>query len=315
MASSSSGATWSVETVEEDGDASYFVDGDDDVGDFINHVALNCGGDDAWQEFCSHGPGFCGSCSDPAHTAPHAEDSVMEEEFDIDLPVAAAGSTPTIAPPFEGTTIFLAGKSEVGGKKRRVIARVSVITTEGVPKVLSPGDVSKFFTSSRYHPDLQNACCSRAKRRGTNCIEFGFTNSETLAEDVPAGLRFLAAFREETLNMTRAEKKGLVQERLRALWNGALTARPAGDEKKPQYFPYSALSEGVSVTLCQTSFAYLYDVTPNLVKELVTNIMAGYADLNPDKKHDYTGKTTFADVVYGDIKQIFENEGNIPVGT
>ena len=70
-----------------------------------------------------------------------------------------------------------------------------------------------------------------------------------------------------------------------------------------------------SITLCQSSFAALYDVTPHSVKALlVSNIMAGMADVNAEKKQKY-GHRSYAHVSYADIQRIFEDEGNITIGT
>jgi hypothetical protein len=298
MSSSSSGVGWRIEDEDEDEANDGFTadenDNDDDyIGEFISDVAGAEGGDDNWNDLC----GAC--CSSKNKDVVEDMDVEMDEEAEHQ-PLA-----------FEGQTLDFEKL-----KKRRVVKKCSVTTTKGAPKVLSPGDVRLLYNTMRFNSILGNNCCARASSRRANCIEHAFTSNETMSEDVAGGMIFLTGCREESLNMTKSEKKELVQTRLRGLWNGALTARAAGDDRTPQYFPYGAMHMGRQpITLCKTSFAALYDVTPHLVKTLVTNIMSGLPDVNPDKKHDYGNRTTFDHVTYGDIKSIFEDEGNIPIGT
>ncbi len=265
------------------------------MGQFISEIACGEDGDAGWNDV------LCGSC------CPDVNNKDVVENLEVDVEAAVADEE-TFAP-FDGQTLNL-----LKTKKRRVRKTVSVTTTQGAPKVLLPADVATLYRSFRYHKSASNHCCARAKTREANCIEFAFTDPNTQSENVTGGLAFLTGGREETLNMTRAEKKSAVQDHLRALWSGALARRAHGDEKVPQYFPYGALHLSTPITLCQNSFAALYDVKPNLVKNLVSNIMSGLADVNPDKKQNYGNKTTFDHVTFDDLKHIFEDEGNIPIG-
>ena len=297
--SSSAGPGWILSDEDDQSDDDNDSTNGDGIGALISDIACAEGGDNNWNDL------LCGSCCTTGGDEQQHDDTVEEVEFD---------DVEDAAPVFEGQTLNLVEKN--ASKRRRVVKKVSVRTTQGAPKVLSPSDVAKLYRNLRYNQAAQNHCCARAKTRSMNCFEFAFTNQATQIENVAGGTAFLTGYREETLNMTRSEKKCLVQGRLRGLWNAALIARLPGDSKIPQYFPYGAmLLRSESITLCQNSFAALYDVKPNLVKNIVTHIMAANADANPEKKHDYGNRTFFDHVSYDDIKRIFEDEGNILIGT
>jgi hypothetical protein len=303
MSSSSSssghayGRAYDVEDSENsDDDDDEYSESGDVVGHFLSEVAGTDGGDASWGE-------FCGPCCTGAN---NKDDTTEEVEVDGEAKSSAA-------PSFDGHQQTLMLNTD-NVKKRRVVKKVSITTTQGPPKVISPADVAQLYRGLRHHGRNSDECCVKARTRGTNCIEFAFTDPQSKVEDVARGMAFLSASLEETLNMSKPEKKSLIQARLRSLWNGALSARAPGETKVPQYFPYGVINGTESITLCQNSFAAIYDVTPHSVKKLVNNILTGKADVNPEKKQNYRNNS-FEHVSYLDVRRIFEDEGDISIGT
>ena len=252
--SSSSGYAYDVDSDDSDED-DCSVGCEYDVGAFIDEVVGTEGGDANWTD-------FCGPCCTDANKD-------VTEQLEVD---GEEKKSSTFSFDDEQQTLKLINNNG-SNKKRRVVKKVSVTTTEGAPKVLSPAEVAQLYRDFRYYRQ-GSECCAKAKTRGTNCIEFAFTDKSHI-EDVGSGLAFVTACREETLNMRKTEKRSFIQGRLRSRWDGALSARAPEDKKIPQYFPYGAMNGTEPITLCQSSFAALYDVTPHSVKALVSNIMAG----------------------------------------
>ena len=122
----------------DDDDDEYSESGDV-VGHFLSEVAGTDGGDASWGE-------FCGPCCTGAN---NKDDTTEEVEVDGEAKSSAA-------PSFDGHQQTLMLNTD-NVKKRRVIKKVSITTTQGPPKVISPADVAQLYRGLR-----RDECCVKA---------------------------------------------------------------------------------------------------------------------------------------------------------